>query len=201
MKHSIPTRKRSLSRNLVAGGIAGLAGAFAMSGFTRLWDALISKADDPSKHLPYSQQEWDATTRIAEAAARRLRRHRLNHREKCTGACVVHYMVGATTGIAYALLGRRFPQVRRSSGVLFGIALWLLADELIMPTMRATRKLRDYSVLAQANALGEHIAYAVTADALLRLRVSRILRDSQAARFRREDHSLPPRSERRDLAT
>lgn len=155
----------------MAGAIAGLAGALAMSGFTRLWGTLISEADGQHRatRLPYSQQEYDATTHIAEIAARRLRHHRLNHREKRIGACAVHYVVGATTGIAYSLLGWRFPQVRRSSGAFFGIALWLLADEWLMPATGATRKLNDYSLLAQADALGEHIVYAVIADTLLRV--------------------------------
>lgn len=166
-------RKAPIAKTLVAGAVAGVAGACAMSGFTRLWDALASKAGDPHKRrstrLPYSEQEWEATSRIAEIAARRLLERSLNEREKRIGAAMVHYAVGATTGAAYAILARRFPKVRKSSGAIFGGALWLLADEMLMPAIGATSRLRDYSVLAQANALGEHLVYALTANILLRL--------------------------------
>ncbi|MGC1371801.1 MAG: DUF1440 domain-containing protein [Candidatus Sulfotelmatobacter sp.] len=163
----------SLAKTLVAGGIAGLAGACAMSGFARLSDTLAQRISLGSKRkatrLPYSEQEWDATTRIAQAAARRLLNRRLNAKEERIGAAMVHYAVGATSGAAYVVLAKRFPQVGKYSGAIFGAAMWLLSDELLMPSTGTTRKLRNYSALAQANALGEHIVYAVTTDTLLRL--------------------------------
>ena len=171
MNRAMGIRKRPISQTLVTGGMAGLAGACAMSRFTQVWKALISKADNREKETatrqPYSEQEWDSTTRIAEITARRLFKRHLNAREKRIGAAMVHYAVGATTGAAYAILARKFPEIRKSSGAIFGVALWLLADELLMPAMGATRKLKDYSLLAQANALGEHVVYAVTANTLL----------------------------------
>lgn len=168
----IARHQPSLSKALLAGGFAGLAGACAMSGFTRLWIALApepARSKNKARCLPYSEQERDATFRIADIVGRRLFDRRLNEREKCKGAVIVHYAVGATTGAGYAILAKRFHQVRKFSGVMFGVAVWLLADELLMPATGSTRKLRDYSWLAQANALGEHIIYATTADALLRL--------------------------------
>ena len=162
----------SLTRTLVAGGIGGLAGACAMSGFARLSGTLASRTGHLSERgatrIPYSEQEWDATTRIAQAAARRLLNRRLNGKEERIGAAMVHYAVGAASGAAYAVLARRFPQVGKCSGAIFGAAMWLLSDELLMPATGTTRKLRNYSVLAQANALGEHIVYGVTTDNLLR---------------------------------
>ncbi len=167
-----PLCKTSLVKTLVAGGIAGLAGAWAMSGFTRLCYTLAHRADLGNKRkatrFPCSEQEWDATTGIAQTAARRLLNRSLNGKEERVGAAMVHYAVGATSGAAYALLARRFPEVRKYSGAIFGAAMWLVSDEWLMPATGTTRKLTDYPVLAQANALGEHIIYAVTTNALLR---------------------------------
>lgn len=163
--------RASLAKTLVAGGIAGLAGACAMSGFARVSDTLAQRTDLRSKHeatrIPYSEQEWDATTRIAQAGARRIINRRLNGKEERIGAAMVHYAVGAASGAAYAVLAKRFPQVGKYSGAAFGAAMWVLTDELLMPATGTTRKLRDYSMLAQANALGEHIIYAVTTNTLL----------------------------------
>ncbi len=172
-----PGQSRDFSKTLIAGAVAGLAGSWTMSQFTRLYhaEARSAQLDKPARRgLPYSQQEWDATSTIARIVALRVLGRRLSKREQRAGAAIVHYAVGAATGASYALLASRSGKVTsysgiRYSGIIFGTALWLLADELLMPSIGACRWPRDYSVFMQANALGEHLVYGLTIDAMLRL--------------------------------
>jgi putative membrane protein len=141
-----------------------------MGVFTRLWFALThepGRARRKGTFLPYSKQERDATSRIADVIVQRLLDYRLKKTGGRAGAMIVHYAVGTATGASYAILARRFPEVRKFCGVPFGVAVWLIADELVMPALGTTRKLRDYSRQAQINALGEHIVYAITVDSML----------------------------------
>jgi hypothetical protein len=52
----------------------------------------------------------------------------------------------------------------RWRGVLLGIAIWTLGNELFLPALRLTKRPSHYSPRMQANALGEHIVYGLTTD-------------------------------------
>jgi len=49
-------------------------------------------------------------------------------------------------------------------GMGFGIALWLVGDEIVMPALGLTEKPGRYSLPMKANAFGEHLVYAFTVD-------------------------------------
>lgn len=104
---------------------------------------------------------------MADAVACQVSRRPISDREKQAGALFCHYAVGGAMGMLYAAVANRSPAVRKFSGVIFGASVWLVADELLMPALGISRKLNNYSLLMQANALGEHIAYGVTINALL----------------------------------
>lgn len=164
-------RQRRLSRTLMLGAVAGLLGARSMGTFTRLWRNFLKSNQDGDRKpgSSYSAQERDATERIAEIVAARVFERRLSMRDRHAGSIVVHYGVGAASGAVYALLPNRFPFVSRFCAILFGAAMWLVADELLMPALGVTRALKNYSAAMQANALGEHIVFALTTDQFLRL--------------------------------
>jgi len=165
----IHSGKDSLSRTLIIGGISGLAGAWAMSQFTRAWNVFTVQPKLKSRQpgLPYSQQEWDATSQIAQIVACRTLGRKLSASERCAGAEMVHYAVGATTGAAYAVLTRKVPQAAKSRGAFLG-AVVFIANQLILPASGIIRPSRHYSWRDQANSLGEHIAYALTAETIRR---------------------------------
>jgi len=84
------------------------------------------------------------------------------------GGAMVHYAVGAAAGALYGTTAYCIPSIGILRGVPFGIAIWLLGNEMIMPALGLTEKLSKYSLLMQANALGEHLAYGFTTDLLYR---------------------------------
>lgn len=162
----------TISELVFLGTVAGLGGAWAMSQFTKMWNSLLHPGSYvnslPLPPVPYSNQEWESTSGIAQVIGSVTLRRRLSLKEKRIGARVVHYGVGASSGVFYALLVQRGSAIATRSGVFFGFGLWLIADELLMPCLGISRELRYYSSQAQANSLGEHLAYAFTTDFVCR---------------------------------
>jgi hypothetical protein len=155
------------SKTILLGAAAGMSGAWAMVQFTRLWNIFFARLQ---KHEPlpvsYSQQEWDATSTMAESTASLVLGRHLTPREKRAGAIIVHYAVGSAAGAFYAILARRSTAITRFSGVLFGFTVWLVAEELLLPVAEVSARHNRYTFLDQANSLGEHLIFAVTVDAL-----------------------------------
>ena len=143
-----------------------------MTQFTKMWNGLLlprSCANSPPvPPLPYSSQEWDSTSGIAATLGSIALSRRLTLEEKKKGAAIVHYGVGSAAGVSYAILVHHRSVITHHSGAFFGLGLWLIADELLMPSLGLSRELGCYSFQAQANSLGEHLVYAVTTDLVYR---------------------------------
>jgi hypothetical protein len=159
--------KKRRAKSLLAGFAGGVAGAWAMRRFSAIWRKLGGPSCAPPGQ-PYSSQEWDSAGGVAEGMAKLLLRRSLCLKEKLQGAAAVHYAVGGAAAAAYAIVRESCPRVRASSGVAFGIAFWLLGDELVMPRVGLTARPSDYALLAHVNSLGEHLVYGLTAEQVRR---------------------------------
>ena len=80
----------------------------------------------------------------------------------------MHYGVGGLAAAGYALVSRPCPALRAGSGAGFGLVFWLLGDELAMPRLGLNAPRSHYSLAAQLNSLGEHLAYGITAEQVRR---------------------------------
>lgn len=148
---------RCLKTSLV-GCAAGIAGGCAMVQFTRLWNMFFWKR----RALPYSAQEWDATSRIAESAAEQVLHRELSKREKKAGAAIAHYGNAAMLGSLYCALVPANPRKGYWSGPLFGLAVGLIGNELLMPALGLNKKPRQYTTKMRINAACEHLVYGFT---------------------------------------
>jgi hypothetical protein len=160
----------SRSKAVIAGFVGGVAGAWAMDQFTRAWNAIVpdSKRRKQRPPLPYSQQEWDSTSRTASQAAEFFLQRELTYRETILGAQLVHFAVGGLVMAGYAGL---FPQkVKRppASGLIFGLSLWFVAEELAMAMLKVNDPPQDYTLPMHLNSLGEHFAYGVASSLVAR---------------------------------
>jgi putative membrane protein len=167
--------KRRSAKRLVraagVGAVAGLAGAWAMSEFSRAWGKLVLKQDphpvlvNPGKLAMHaSPQEWDSTVAAADMIGEHLRPHGWTREQRAMAATVVHYAMGATMGAAYGVATELMPMVRTGSGVAFGAVLWAVGVETALPALGITRKLKDYPASMQAHCAGEHIVYGLTTE-------------------------------------
>jgi uncharacterized membrane protein YagU involved in acid resistance len=74
----------------------------------------------------------------------------------------------------YGGLAEVVPQVTTATGVPFGAAFWLLADEISVPLLGLSKGPADYPVSTHAYALASHLVYGATAE-LSRRAVRQIL--------------------------
>lgn len=133
-----------------------------MDQFTRMWNNVVPQSQHDSRRrppLPYSQQEWDSTSRTAAVVAKYALSRNLTDTQRMLGAQIVHFTVGAAGGAIYgALLGHR-TKCLIASGAAFGVVLWLVAEEVAMSAIGINDPPQSYSMAMHANSLGEHLAY------------------------------------------
>lgn len=165
-----PGKANSLLRALVWGFAGGLGGVAAMDRFTSL--AACCKPE-PNRSLPYSLQEWDATTRIADLTACWITGRKLPKKELKTGAAIVHFTTGATAGALYGAVVYRSTAIAQSrivsalAGLGFGVGFWYVGNELLLPALGVLKR-KDYSTGMRTEALLAHAAYGAATALLYR---------------------------------
>lgn len=156
-------KTKSLLRALVCGFAGGLGGVFAMDRFTSLVANRVRETDRP---LPYSAQEWDATSRIANSMALRVRGHDLSQKELKRGAALVHHATAAVAGSLYGGMVYGSTAIGQSrilsglAGLCFGAGVWYLGDELLLPALGVLKR-EDYTADMRTEALVAHLTYGV----------------------------------------
>jgi hypothetical protein len=128
-------------RWLYGGAVAGLAGTAAMTLFIR---AVRGTADPQEK--PARRPAEPATRAVARELTADPPRA-LQH--------AVHWCYGIQMGVAYALLRRRV----RAPGMLFGLGVWLVADEALLPLLGLSETPEAYPARVHAEMLAAHAIY------------------------------------------
>lgn len=81
----------------------------------------------------------------------------------------LHYALGVVPGAAYALGRERFPIVGTGFGALYGLALFIVSDELLSPVIGVAPPPQEYPWQAHARGLVSHVVLGVATEAALRL--------------------------------
>jgi hypothetical protein len=105
-----------------------------------------------------------AVDRLARRAGRRLSDDQIR-----TWGWRFHKVFGLLGGLGYLALRRAFPRIGRAYGVGFGVAFFLLVDEVLVPVLRLTPGPRAFSWKVHARGAAAHIAYGVAAEGAARL--------------------------------
>jgi uncharacterized membrane protein YagU involved in acid resistance len=104
------------------------------------------------------------TMHAASAIAHRLFRHAPTEREKqCLGQ-LLHYTFGTTTGALYGALADAIPALTTAGGVPFGLAVWLLADELATPALGLSQPPTRQDRVTHVYALTSHCIYGLATE-------------------------------------
>ncbi len=172
-------RKRNqVWKGAVAGAVGGLAGSWTMDKFmstvsdiiqSRQKQRLALQVDEgklihPERTQQQRKQESDdATVQLAQRVAHVLG-HELGPREKKIAGPLVHYAFGATVGAIYGELAEKDRGVSKASGVPFGAAVWLVADEIMVPALGLAQGPTAYPPSVHLQALGAHLVYGATTE-------------------------------------
>jgi hypothetical protein len=79
----------------------------------------------------------------------------------------IHFMLGIGPAVGYALLRRRHPKVAAGMGALFGLAVFVLNDEVAAPAMGLASGPRKYPWQAHLRGLLGHLTFGIVTEAAL----------------------------------
>jgi hypothetical protein len=150
--------------DLLFGAAAGALGTWAMNPTMSAIEKLQSPTD--RRREDDADYEEDAPTKAAREVARPLG-VRLENPE--AAGQVVHWAYGTLWGVGYALIARRFGSIPLLSGIVLGVGLWAIGDELLVPALRLAPKAKKFPVTTHVKSLGGHVAYGAGLDTAFRL--------------------------------
>src|SRR5215213_4866658 len=169
--------KSSMWSGLLAGALAGLAGSLAMNQFQRVTSRARGgrEADDATIGIPRTGRgpqparavgnaSEDATARVANAISSAAGMPLENPRSKQLAGEFVHLAFGALNGAVYGAAVEMNPRLRAAAGVPFGLAVWALADEGVVPALGLSRSPRDTSAGLHAYSFTSHVIYGATTE-------------------------------------
>jgi putative membrane protein len=169
------------SSSLLLGLVGGVVGALAMNVFARAASAATHGHEASGAALgsdrvgrgvqpPQSDgpADDDAAVRVGTLAYRVTMSAEPTRVARPWLGTVAHYAFGGTLGAGYALLARRLRMVRVGYGTAYGTAVWIVADELIMPALRLSRGPRQLSLGVHVYALSGHWIYGAMLEFVVR---------------------------------
>jgi len=160
------TQHRCLGKGVVAGLIGGLVGTIVMSEFQKAWSKASQALQcEEGKQQSQAPQESENATMKAAGKLARLGGKELSHQQKKTFGQVVHYLFGTAQG---GLYGGVTELARNPGGflpaVLFGAALFGLADEVGVPALGLSGKPSEYPISSHLYGMSAHIVYGMTTE-------------------------------------
>lgn len=143
-----------------AGLAAGFAGALAQNLFFAATKKL-APVSDPHAFTPAEpeQQNEMPTHTVARRLTEQLaRRGPLEHPQAAAQA--VHLAFGSAWGALYGLTAGTLPRVGTlKGGLAFGMAVWLVSDDVLLPAFRLSAWPHHYPVKNHAYAVLAHAVY------------------------------------------
>lgn len=199
----MPNRRRQHANPLlgaVAGAVGGLVASWVMVRFNHLIapdSGTTDKPGDPHAHRRVSARPNDTDGTIpdepgsmqaAAAIAEPLLGRPLTVPEKEVGGPIMHYLFGAAVGALYGAAAETDRSMTRAAGIPYGVAVWLIADEIGMHAAGFATKPADYPVSRHAATLATHIVFGISVETVRRL-MRGLPASSRRARVARADRS------------
>ena len=173
-------------KGMVAGAAGGLVASWVMNQFQALWGSAMSGIERPhgAQSLQHGSprhgvarelQERDsdsesdnAAVRVASVISEKVFGHRLAEGEKEMAGAITHYAMGVTSGGIYGAMAEMTPAATVGAGLPFGAAVWLLADEVVMPALGLSKPAPEYPPATHAYAIASHLVFGLTTEIVRR---------------------------------
>ena len=164
---------------IITGLAAGIAATLVMDQFLKLAASGQQQVQRRQK-LAEGESEWaiaheealeedqaahheGSTEKVARKIAESAGRH-LTEDSKKTAAQAVHYTFGTLVGVVYACTAELLPEATTGSGLAFGTALFLAADEIAVPAFRLGPGPTQTPFSDQLEYWAAHVVYGVTLE-------------------------------------
>ncbi len=161
-----------IGKSMLIGAVSGLAASWVMNQYwkaeSKLKEQLQPAQSDSSQVEQRQHEPENPTVEVAQAVSRTLAGQELPDKFKQQAGAAVHYAFGATTGALYGLLTEIAPAARLGFGLAYATAVWLAADEIMLPVLKLSRPPNQYPLSKHVEGLGAHLVYGATTEGLRR---------------------------------
>ncbi len=179
-------REGDVWKGLAAGVVGGLVASAVMNQFQALLSKLVEGEDrahgaqslqQGSPHQGVGRElqargkddeDDDAPQRLANAISVGVFDHELTKSEKDMAGTAFHYAMGATSGALYGAVAEVVPGVKAGVGMPFGAAVWVIADEGVVPAAGLSKSPAEYPLSIHAYAFASHLVYGLTTELVRR---------------------------------
>lgn len=156
----------SVLKEMVKGAIAGAASVWMMDQVTEY----MYRHEDPQAYRQEKEAQkggkyvaFVAADKIANAMGTSM-----TDRQEFIAGKTVHYLLGAMPGALYGLLRHKVEGLDKGRGLLYGLGLFILMDELVAPLAGLSSGPLAYPWQAHARGLAGHLTVGATTDAAVR---------------------------------
>ena len=162
-------------KGIVAGVAGGLLASLVMEQFQFLWikaSEAINRGRETEK--PKGRKADPSTVKVAQSISKSVFGKKLPKSKKRLAGEAVHYAMGATSGAIYGAAAEMLPSSTIGDGLVFGTAVWVLADEVTVPALQLSKPPTKYPATTHVYALASHLVYGWTTE-LVRRAVRKML--------------------------
>lgn len=179
-------REGDVWKGLAAGVIGGLVASWTMNQFQALLSKLM-EGEEKSHGAQSLQQgspqhgigrelqeqgkdepEDTAPARLANAISVAVFDHELTKSEKEIAGAALHYAMGVSSGAIYGAVVEALPAATIGAGLPFGAAVWLVADEGIVPAVGLSKTFTEYPLSIHAYSIASHLVFGLTTELMRR---------------------------------
>lgn len=173
-------------KGVASGVVAGIVASWVMNQFQSTWSKLMEGKEKP--HGAQSLQEGspdhgvarelqergsddnddNAAVRAGTAVAEFVFDTKLTRDEKQIAGVVAHYAMGAASGAIYGAAAEFTPIATAGAGLPFGAAVWLVADEAVVPASGLSKGATEYPLSIHAYALASHLVFGASTEVVRR---------------------------------
>jgi len=155
-----------VGEGLLTGVVGGLVGTIVMTQFQNAWRKASQaiKPEGRGESSASGEEKEDATMKAAGKAASLAGRN-LSHETKKKLGPVVHYGFGTLQGGVYGSILEAFGcSGGLIAGLVFGAALFALADELAVPALGLSGKPGESPLSSHVYAFASHLVYGLSSE-------------------------------------
>ena len=184
-----------ITKGLAAGVAGGLVASLVMNQFQALLHKLME--GESRSHGAQSMQQGlpdhgisrelqkrgsddpqdNAAVRTGNAVAEFVFNQKLTKPEKEAAGAIAHYAMGVTSGAIYGAVAELVPLTTIVEGLPFGAAVWVIADEAVVPALGLSKRADEYPLSTHVYSFASHLIFGLTTE-IVRRKVRRALSTS-----------------------
>jgi len=169
MKRAHIRKARRIGKSMLVGAVSGLAASWVMNQYWAAEGKLKEKFQPAANDFEGQQdQSENPTVKVADAISQSVTGQGVPEQQKPAAGTAVHYGFGAAMGAVYGLLSEVAPVARVGFGLAYASALWLAADEIMLPALKLSKRPDEVPPAKHLEALGAHLVYGATTEGLRR---------------------------------